>query len=365
VINDQFYMKIAYSILKRSLSTSFPNPTVVSLIVESDKEYNNNEIRSFGITEKGGRPHAEKIAIRNLKFRSNKNYTLYSTLEPCCHKGRENSCVNEISKKPIHRVVYSIKDPDQRVNGLGEKILTKNGVDVLSGILNDKISRTYQGYILNRKLKRPKITLKIASSLDGKISTIPRTRSAITNKLSNKVVHLIRSKYDAILIGANTLKIDNPKLNCRIKGLSHLSPMRVILTSKLDIKENLKIFKDCKKNKTIFFTKENNPEKVDSLTKKGITIFILKERDYNLKKILEKLANLGVANLLVEGGSRIFSSFILEKLCDELLLFQSNFFIGNNGETILRSKDLSLFKNKFKLKKTMSLNNNILSIFEN
>lgn len=358
-------MKIAYSILQRSAGTSFPNPTVVSLIVESDKEYINNEIRSFGITDKGGRPHAEKIAIENLKFRSNKNYTLYSTLEPCCHEGRENSCVNEISQKPISRIVYSIKDPDRRVNGLGEKILKKNGIEVSSGLLKEKISKLYQGYILNRKLKRPKVTLKIASSLDGKISIMPRVRSAITNKLSNKVVHLIRSKFDAILIGANTLKIDNPKLNCRINGLSHLSPIRVILLTKLDIKENLEIFKNCKTCKTIFFTEDDDPEKVKALTKKGITIFILKKRDYNLKKILEKLAELGVANLLVEGGSKIFSSFILEKLCDELLFFQSNFFIGNNGETILKSKDLSLFKNKFKLKKTMDLDNNVFSIFEN
>ena len=358
-------MKIAYSILQKSIGTSFPNPTVVSLIVESNKEYTINEIRSFGITEKGGRPHAEKIAIENLKFKNNKIYTLYSTLEPCCHKGRENSCVNEISQKPIHRVVYSVKDPDRRVNGLGERILKKNGIAVTSGLLEEKISKLYQGYILNRKLKRPKITIKIASSLDGKISIMRKSRSVITNKLSNKVVHLIRSKYDAILIGANTLKIDNPKLNCRIKGLSHLSPIRVVLLTKLDIKVNLEIFKDCKKIKTIFFIKEGNSRMIESLTKKGIKIFILKKKDYNLTKILEILAKLGISNLLVEGGAKIFSSFILEKFCDEILLFQSNFFIGNSGETILKSNDLSLLKNKFKLKKTINLDNNILSIFEN
>ena len=139
MINDQLYMKIAYSLLQKSIGTSFPNPTVVSLIVESDKEYTNNEIRSYGITEKGGRPHAEKIAIENLEFKSNKIYTLYSTLEPCCHKGRENSCVNEISQKPINRVVYSIKDPDRRVNGFGEKFLKKNGIEVTSGLLEKEI----------------------------------------------------------------------------------------------------------------------------------------------------------------------------------------------------------------------------------
>ena len=131
------------------------------------------------------------------------------------------------------------------------------------------------------------------------------------------------------------------------------------------MKENLEIFKDCKKIKTIFFCKEGNPKKIKSLTKKGIKIFILEKKDYNLKKILKILAEVGVSNLLVEGGAKIFSSFILEKLCDELLLFQSNFFIGNSGQTILKSNDLSLLKNKFKLKKTINLDNNILSIFEN
>ena len=156
---------------------------------------------------------------------------------------------------------------------------------------------------------------------------MPKSRSAITNKLSNKVVHLIRSKYDAILIGANTLKIDNPKLNCRIKGLSHLSPIRVILLTKLDIKENLEIFKNCKKIKTILFSKEGNPAKIKSLTKKGVKIFILKKKDYNLKRILEILAELGISNLLVEGGQKFLAHSFKKNFVTNYYFFNQIFLL--------------------------------------
>ena len=189
MINDQFYMNIACSILERSIGSSFPNPTVICLIVESDKEFKKNEIVSFGITNKSGRPHAESIAINKTKFIDNKYYTLYSTLEPCCHQGRGESCVKKINETIIKRVVYSLKDPDRRVNGKGEKILKKNGIQVVSGVLKNITSKLYSGYILNKKYGRPKITLKIACSLDGKISSHKGVRSKITNVLSNKIVH--------------------------------------------------------------------------------------------------------------------------------------------------------------------------------
>ena len=101
------------------------------------------------------------------------------------------------------------------------KILKKNGIQVVSGVLKNITSKLYSGYILNKKYGRPKITLKIACSLDGKISSHKGVRSKITNVLSNKIVHLIRSQHDAILIGSNTLRVDNPKLNCRLSGLEN------------------------------------------------------------------------------------------------------------------------------------------------
>lgn len=357
-------MKIACSILERAIGSSFPNPTVASLIIESDKNYMNNQIKSFGITNKGGRPHAEYNAISKTNFLENKFYTIYTTMEPCCHKGRDISCVDKIKSTKISRVVYSIKDPDRRTNGRGEELLKKYGIDVKSGVLKKKISKLYEGYLKNKKLNRPKVTLKMASSMDGKISSCKGKKSQITNRLSQRIVHKLRSTSDAILIGCKTLKIDNPKLNCRFNGLNEYSPIRVILCSKLDLRKNMEIFKDCKKYKTIFFTSDENEKNLTNFSKKNIQVFSFKKNKYNLKSILKKLSEIGVYNLLVEGGSEIFTSFLKEDFCDEIFLFQSNFFIGEKGKTILNAKNFDFMRNRFKLRCTSILDDNLFSIFE-
>ena len=123
---DSKYIKITNFLQKKVHGTSFPNPTVFALIVESDKKFSSNRIVSFGFTQKGGRPHAEAVAISNVKFLKNKIYTLYSTLEPCCHEGREESCVEKIIKSNIQRIIFSSKDPDKRVNGKGIKKLERS-----------------------------------------------------------------------------------------------------------------------------------------------------------------------------------------------------------------------------------------------
>ena len=135
----------------------------------------------------------------------------------------------------------------------------------------------------------PKITLKIACSLDGKISSHKGVRSKITNVLSNKIVHLIRSQHDAILIGSNTLRVDNPKLNCRLSGLEKQSPLRVILASKLNFNDDLEILKNCTAQKTIFFTKETNQRKISFFTKKGVEVITFTKKDLTLKQSSKNL----------------------------------------------------------------------------
>ena len=158
---DTKYIKIAIFLLKKIIGMTFPNPPVISLIVESNSKKTFNKIVSFGYTFEGGRPHAEAVALRKVTFKKNYHYTLYSTLEPCCHSGRDESCVSKILKSKINRVVFSLRDPDKRVNGSGEKLLITGGLEVLGDILNKETKQIYDGYILNRKFSRPKVTLKI------------------------------------------------------------------------------------------------------------------------------------------------------------------------------------------------------------
>ncbi len=359
---DIKYIKISIFLLKKIIGMTFPNPPVVSLIVESNLRKTYNKIVSFGYTFEGGRPHAEAVALRKINFKKKYHYTLYSTLEPCCHHGREESCVSKILKSKINRVVFSLRDPDKRVNGLGEKILKNNGLEVLGGILTEETKRIYNGYILNRKFNRPKVTLKIGSSLDNKISSKQNKTDKITNDQVKKIVHIMRSEADAILVGKNTVHVDNPKLNCRIEGLKKFSPIRIILSKKLDFNLNSYIFKNCKITPTIIFTLENKNQIIKKIEEKKVKIFMLDKKMFTLSNIIQELAKLGVCNLFVEGGGEVFTSFLNEGLVDRLIIFRSNFLIGSKGINAF-----NILKNKkifFKHKHLSIVKNNTMEILE-
>ena len=194
---------------------------------------------SFGYTSEGGRPHAEANAIKNFCFKKNKIYSLYSTLEPCCHVGRDESCVSKILKsKKIDRVIFPIHDPDKRVNGKGKKLLKKKNIEVCSGIYSNKTKEIYKGYFLNKKKSRPKIILKLAITSDNFITLKKGKRTKITNSMSDTYTDILRSEVDGILVGSNTVRIDNCVLKCKMPALIKNSPIRIILNRKLDLKIN-------------------------------------------------------------------------------------------------------------------------------
>ena len=360
---DIKYIKIAIFLLKKIIGTTFPNPPVVSLIVESNSKKNFNKIVSFGYTFEGGRPHAEAVALKKVTFKKKYHYTLYSTLEPCCHSGRDESCVSKILKSKINRVVFSLRDPDKRVNGSGEKLLRTSGLEVLGDILNEETKQIYDGYILNRKFCRPKVTLKIGSSIDTKITSKLNRPERITNNQVKKIVHLMRSEADAILVGKNTVNIDNPKLNCRIEGLKRFSPIRIILSKKLDLNPNSHIFKNCKINRTFIFTIKNENPIIKKIQKKKVKVFMFDKKMFKLSNIIKELAKLGVCNLLVEGGGEVFTSFLDEELVDRLIIFRSNYFIGGTGVNAI---NLLNKKKKITFKPTQLsiVKNNTMEILE-
>ena len=357
-------MELALDLARKCYGYTFPNPPVGCVIVEYDKIKKHHKIISFGQTQKSGRPHAEFNAIRKANFKPKKKYFCYSSLEPCCHIGRSHSCVNEILKHPISEVIFSIIDPDKRVFGSGSKLLKKNGVKVSNGILKNEALELYKGYFINRILGRPRVTLKIASSLDGKISG--NKNKWITNGISRKFVHRLRFDNDAVLIGGNTAKIDNPRLNCRITGLEKFSPIKIIVKKNFDLSNNLKIFSKSNKTKTIIFTTSIKKEK-DFKDNNNIEIKKLKEKEFNFKTILSRLTEFGISNVLVEGGSKINSFLLREDLVDDLIIFRSNFFIGENGQNVLSNLS-SIFnpqRSKFILKQINNFDNDVVEMYEN
>ena len=362
---DKTYMSVIVSALKQIVGRTFPNPPVASIIVESNANFTSNKIISHGFTSFSGRPHAEANAIEGVKFTKNKKYTLYSTLEPCCHEGREESCVSKIiNTKLIKRVVFSISDPDKRVRGEGKKQLLKNDIEVHDGFLVDEVKEIYKGYFFNRIFNRPKVIIKLATSIDGYISK-KNHRTNITGSKSNSYNQILRSKMDAILVGSKTVKIDNCQLISKPMSLQKFSPIRVILSKKLDLNRNLKIFKKCNKFRTIIFTSIINKKKINSFSKLGVEVISIKKNKFNLKNVLERLSSLGVCNLLVEGGSKIFTSFIKEKLFDELYIYRSSCFIGNQGLNATGIEKFDFSKIKLSKKNITLMGDDTLEIFNN
>lgn len=363
---DKEYMNIAIDLAKKSYGFSSPNPPVGCVIVEYDKNNNNGQIISVGNTQVGGRPHAEEKAISEMNFNKTKNYTCYTTLEPCNHKSQFQSCTERIIKSPIKRVIFSVKDPDKRTNGKGSLELERAGIEVKSGVLKKKTIDLYKGYFFRKMKMKPFVTLKIASSLDGKIGSKNNSIKWITNKSSRRLSHILRFENDAILVGKNTAINDNPRLSCRISGLEKFSPKVILISESLEIPLVLEIFKKRNKDDIVIFTNCDDKNKLD-LLKDVSTLIKLDSDQFNLTNILKRLAIMGISNLLVEGGSKINYFFLRNYNVDRLMIFRGNFFIGGNGlDSIYGSKnDLKIKKNLFKLKEIETFDDNHLEVYEN
>ncbi len=316
-LKDKNYMKLAINLARSRRGLTGENPSVGCLIVRDDK------IISIGQTGFNGRPHAETNAINN-SFQNLTGAKMYITLEPCNHYGKTPPCTKSIIKSGINEVIYPINDIDNKVKGKSFKILRKKKIKVRTGLLKDEAKSLYDSYIINRKHKLPFVTAKIAISKNKIIYSKGTKR--ITNMLTDKLTHYLRFKNDAIMISSKTLNIDNPKLDCRLKGYENFSPKRVILDRNLEIDMKSNIFKSVKKDNTIIFHNSIDNDKIKILKQKGIYLvkLVLKnKKQFNLKIVFKKLFSMGIRNLLVEGGNKITKNLLQNKLANKFYLFES------------------------------------------
>ena len=352
-------MRSALSLAKRGLGVCSPNPSVGCVILD-----HSNNLIGLGRTSNTGRPHAEKNALDSLTT-SAKGGTAIVTLEPCAHKDSSPSCAELLVNAGIKHVVIPLLDPDKRTNGKGVKLLKESGVKVSIGLLEKESLDINSGFFFRLKYNRPLVSLKIASSLDGKIATFNGNSKWITGDLSRLHGHSLRSNHDVILVGINTVLNDNPKLNCRIKGIEKYSPVRVIVDSSLSIPITSNVLINISKIPTIIWVKKNiTTPKKDKLIKMGVQIIELNKRNnkLDLREGLKDLANKGFNRVLVEGGSKISSSLMADNLIDKVFLYRSGIFIGGDGLSSIASyniKNLDLAK-RFHLLKTMILDSDVL-----
>ncbi|MBU6339586.1 MAG: bifunctional diaminohydroxyphosphoribosylaminopyrimidine deaminase/5-amino-6-(5-phosphoribosylamino)uracil reductase RibD [Rickettsiales bacterium] len=352
-IIDQKFISYAINLSKRNLGITSPNPVVGCVITK------NNQIISTGVTAKNGRPHAETIAIEQALHKgvSLEGATLYVTLEPCSHFGKTPPCVAEIIKNKISRVVISTIDPDKRVNGQGIDKLREAGIEVIVGLMEEEAKKINKGFFKSKMAEMPYVTLKLATSLDGKIATKNHDSKWITGEKARNFSHQLRAINDAIMVGASTVRKDNPMLDCRVSGLEEYSPKRVIVANNLNFDENLEIFKTAKKIPTFILTYEQNfdAKKFDKLHVE--IIFCEKKHDkIDLRNGLKKLHEKGVNSILVEGGQSLATEFLKENLIDELIWIRNKKIIGNDGIAAIGDLDISTINQALNSFKRSSLN---------
>ena len=323
-MNDLKFIRECFKHAEKGKGNVSPNPLVGAVLVK------NGKIIGKGYHKKYGEAHAEVNAIKNSKVNV-AGSTLYCNLEPCCHKNKQTPpCVPLIIKKKVKRVVISNLDPNKDVNGKGVRQLRAAGIEVTTGVLENEGRVLNKFYFKYAKEKLPFITLKIAQSSNGKISLSKKEQIWLTGKKSVEYVHKLRSEYDAVLVGAGTIKTDNALLTVRkVKGRN---PIRIIIDGKLSIPLNSKVIDCSDPQKTIIITSNTLSErKIKQLSAKGIKLFKFKtssKDQIDLKSILKLLAKQKITSALVEGGSEIFTQFLDKNLFDEIIVLQTPKILG-------------------------------------
>ncbi len=319
-------MRHALRLAERALGTTSPNPAVGCVIVDREER-----IMGRGWTQKGGRPHAETMALEAAGVRA-KGAAAYVTLEPCAHQGQTPPCADALVKAGVSRVVAAVEDPDARVRGRGFTTLREAGVAVECGVLEREAVELNAGFFSRVNASRPLVTLKIAQSLDGRIATGNGESRWITGASARGYGHFLRARHDAILVGIETAITDDPELTCRIAGLEHRSPLRVVLDSRLRLSESSKLARTARTTPTVVYTAATEDS---ALSAAGVEIVRVKSDAQgrpDVGVVLNDLARRGITRLLVEGGAAVHASFLDRGYADRLEIFSAPVMLGGAGK---------------------------------
>lgn len=326
-MTDRDYMTRAIELAERGVGYTSPNPLVGAVIVKDGR------IIGEGYHERYGSLHAERNAFASLK-ESAEGATIYVTLEPCCHHGKQPPCTEAIVENKIARVVIGSRDPNPLVSGKGTAYLRKHGILVEEDFMReecDRLNPIFFHYITN---KLPYVVMKYAMTLDGKIATVTGASKWISGEESRHMVHELRHKYRGIMVGIGTVLADDPMLNCRIEGLR--SPVRIICDSHLAIPLDSNICKTAKEYDTIIACAKGDEEKKEILKKMGITIINVPYKDgrVDLHKLMKELAELKIDSILLEGGGTLNDAMIRADLVNEIKAYVApKIFGGANAKS--------------------------------
>ncbi len=344
-MKHEYYMDIALELAKKGVGFTSPNPMVGAVIVKNDR------IIGKGYHKAVGKAHAEVNAIADAGDDS-KDSTLYVTLEPCNHTGRTPPCTEKIINAGIREVVVAMEDPNPDVTGGGIKFLRSKGIKVSTGQCLKDAEMLNEAFIKHVKTKRPFVTVKCASTLDGQIATATGDSQWVTCDKSREFVHRMRHASDGIMVGINTVVKDDPSLTTRIDGLNGSDPIRIILDTHLLISEKARVLQISSNSDIIIISGLSvSQEKKALIEKTGAKvieskILVSDKKLIDLDYLMDLLGAEGITSLLIEGGGTVISSAFSAGIVDKVCFFYAPKIMGgNDGVPMCSGKGALLMKN--------------------
>ncbi len=322
--NDADWMAAALTLARRGLGRVWPNPAVGCVIVA------NGRVVGRGWTQPGGRPHAETMALAQAGDAA-RGATAYVSLEPCAHHGKTPPCADALITAGVARVVTPMEDPDPRVSGKGVERLRKAGIIVETGLMTAEAEALNCGFLLRQRLGRPWVTLKLATSLDGRIATATKESQWITGPAARARVHMMRANHDAILVGSGTIQADDPALTVRLAGLDDRSPVRVVADTHMRLPATSQLARTAAQTPVWLCHGAGAVGAADLGDVVPVPTKVDDNGHLDLDDMLSTLGQRGITRTFCEGGGALAAGLMTKGLVDELIVMNAGVVIGGDG----------------------------------
>jgi diaminohydroxyphosphoribosylaminopyrimidine deaminase / 5-amino-6-(5-phosphoribosylamino)uracil reductase len=356
---DIRYMRLALSLGARGLGRVWPNPAVGCVVVQDGR------VVGRGWTQPGGRPHAEVVALAQAGARA-RGGDVYVTLEPCAHHGQTPPCADALVAAGVARVVVACGDPNPAVNGKGLATLRAAGIEVVSGVLQDRARTAHRGFFRRIGDGRPAVTLKLAASLDGRIATARGESKWITGPGARRIVHAMRARHDAVMVGGGTARADDPSLDVRDLGVAH-QPVRVVWSRNLDLPLQGKLARTAGDIPLWIVHGEGADRDLvrawDGLGARLFACALDGGRMIAPDVALRALGDGGLTRVFCEGGGALAASLLRAGLVDEIVVFGAGLAIGAEGRAMLGATGLQRLADaeRFALVETRDVGGDVMS----
>jgi diaminohydroxyphosphoribosylaminopyrimidine deaminase/5-amino-6-(5-phosphoribosylamino)uracil reductase len=326
-VTDARYMALALQLGRRGMGRVWPNPAVGCVIV------NHGRIVGRGWTQDGGRPHAETVALAQAGPDAC-GATVYVTLEPCAHHGKTPPCAEALIAAGVARVVVALGDPDGRVAGRGIAMLEQAGIVVETGLLADQARADHAGFLSRITAARPFVTLKLAGTLDGRIATASGESQWITGPEARRAVHMMRARHDAVLVGAGTLRADDPALSVRGLGITR-QPVRIVVSRAVKLPLTSQLAQTARQS-PVWICHGAEADVADWLALGAVSLpCAVRAGQVEPEAMMQALASAGITRLFCEGGGMLAASLLGAGLVDDLVVMTAGCAIGAEGTPAL------------------------------